>query len=70
MRSEKQLSLYLPTEQVKALDALVKGGFYKSRNEAIRIAVRDLINGELWLLFQRKPRSEDTDLGKLAKIYA
>lgn len=39
----KQISLYLPKSDIDALDKLVNEGFYPSRNEAIRLAVRDLV---------------------------
>ncbi len=35
---------------VKGLDRLVEKGMYPSRSEAIRVAIRDLLMKELWLL--------------------
>jgi Arc/MetJ-type ribon-helix-helix transcriptional regulator len=43
----KLISLYLPETYLKALDILVKRGHYPSRAEAIRFAIRDLIQSEL-----------------------
>lgn len=42
------ISVQLPEMYLEALDELVKKGIYKSRSEAIRIAVRDLLWKELW----------------------
>ena len=47
----KLITLYLPEPYIKALDQLVDERFYPNRAEAIRVAVRDLINSEVW---QRK----------------
>lgn len=44
----KQILLNLPEPYVKALDRMVKAKLYPSRNEAIRLAVRDLLNVEKW----------------------
>ncbi|MCD6529169.1 ribbon-helix-helix protein, CopG family [Candidatus Bathyarchaeota archaeon] len=44
----KMITLYLPDLYIKALDRLVDEKFYPNRAEAIRVAVRDLIKGELW----------------------
>ncbi len=45
----KIVSLYLPEGYIKQLDQLVEEKFYPNRNEAIRMAVRDLINSEGFL---------------------
>ena len=37
------VTVLLPEDYIKDLDTLVKAGFYKSRAEAIRFAVRDLL---------------------------
>jgi antitoxin ParD1/3/4 len=42
------ITLYLPEGYVRALDRLVADGFYPSRAEAIRFAVRDLLYSEVW----------------------
>jgi len=44
----KLITLYLPEPYIEALDKLVNERFYPNRAEAIRVAVRDLINSELW----------------------
>jgi len=47
----KLITLYLPEPYIKALDQLVNERFYPNRAEAIRVAIRDLINDEV---MQRK----------------
>jgi len=47
----KLITLYLPEPYIKMLDQLVSERFYPNRAEAIRVAIRDLINGEV---MQRK----------------
>jgi Arc/MetJ-type ribon-helix-helix transcriptional regulator len=44
----KLITLYLPETYLKALDQLVYERFYPNRAEAIRVAIRDLINAEVW----------------------
>jgi len=45
----KLITLYLPLPYIKALDRLCKEEKkYPNRAEAIRIAVRDLLNAEAW----------------------
>ncbi len=44
----KLITLYLPEPYIKALDSLVDGRYYPNRAEAIRVAVRDLLNTEVW----------------------
>jgi Arc/MetJ-type ribon-helix-helix transcriptional regulator len=44
----KLITLYVPETYLKALDQLVDERFYPNRAEAIRVAIRDLINDELW----------------------
>jgi Arc/MetJ-type ribon-helix-helix transcriptional regulator len=44
----KLITLYLPEPYIKALDSLVEDRFYPNRAEAIRVAVRDLLNIEVW----------------------
>jgi Arc/MetJ-type ribon-helix-helix transcriptional regulator len=44
----KPILLNLPEPYVKALDRMVKAGLYPSRNEAIRLAVHDLLIAERW----------------------
>jgi len=43
----KLITLYLPEPYIDALDTLVDDKYYPHRAEAIRIAIRDLINVEL-----------------------
>ncbi|MDH7478037.1 MAG: ribbon-helix-helix domain-containing protein [Candidatus Bathyarchaeia archaeon] len=43
----KLITLYLPEPYIKALDQLVNERFYPNRAEAIRVAIRDLINDEV-----------------------
>jgi len=47
----KLITLYLPEPYIKALDQLVNERFYPNRAEAIRVAIHDMINIEIW---QRK----------------
>ncbi|MFQ5759116.1 MAG: ribbon-helix-helix domain-containing protein [Candidatus Bathyarchaeia archaeon] len=42
------ITLHLPEPYIKALDKLVNEKFYPNRAEAIRVAVRDLLNVEAW----------------------
>lgn len=44
----KLITLYLPETYIKLLDQLVDERFYPNRAEAIRVAIRDLINEEVW----------------------
>ena len=44
----KLITLYVPETYLKALDQLVVGRFYPNRAEAIRVAIRDLVNDELF----------------------
>ncbi|MDH5483278.1 MAG: ribbon-helix-helix domain-containing protein [Candidatus Bathyarchaeota archaeon] len=44
----KLITLYLPETYLQALDQLVCERFYPNRAEAIRVAIRDLINAEVW----------------------
>ena len=44
----KLITLHLPIHYIKALDGLVKDGYYPNRAEAIRTAVRDLLKYEAW----------------------
>lgn len=43
----KLITLYLPEPYIKMLDQLVNEKYYPNRAEAIRVAIRDLINGEM-----------------------
>jgi antitoxin ParD1/3/4 len=43
----KLITLYLPEPYIKMLDQLVNEKYYPNRAEAIRVAIRDLINGEI-----------------------
>ena len=42
------ITLYVPETYLQALNKLVDEKFYPNRAEAIRVAIRDLINEELW----------------------
>ena len=42
------ITLYLPESYLRALDELVEERYYPSRAEAIRVAIRDLLNKEFW----------------------
>ncbi len=44
----KLITLYLPEPYIRALDRLVNEKYYPNRAEAIRVAVRDLLNVEAW----------------------
>lgn len=44
----KLITLYLPETYIKLLDQLVVEKFYPNRAEVIRVAIRDLINEEVW----------------------
>ena len=43
----KQISVWLPPELIEKLDQLVKEGLYPSRNEAIRMAITDMLRVEI-----------------------
>lgn len=49
----KLITLLVPTSYLDALDQLVAEGFYPSRAEAIRFAVRDLLKSHK--TFKAKP---------------
>jgi len=42
------ITLHLPETYIQALNHLVNERYYPNRAEAIRIAVRDLLNDEVW----------------------
>ena len=44
----KLITLYLPEPYIRALDRLVDEKYYPNRAEAIRVAIRDLLNVEVW----------------------
>jgi antitoxin ParD1/3/4 len=44
----KLITLYLPEPYLKALQDLVDDRYYPNRAEAIRVAIRDLLNAEAW----------------------
>jgi len=44
----KLVHVYLPEPYVRALDWLVNEKYYPNRNEAIRMAIRDLLSEEVW----------------------
>ena len=44
----KLITLHIPETYIKDLDQLVDDQYYPNRAEAIRIAIRDLLNDEVW----------------------
>lgn len=44
----KPVLVHVPEPYIEALDQLVKDQYYPNRNEAIRIAIRDLLTVEAW----------------------
>jgi len=44
----KLITLHIPEIYLENLEELVKKKYYPNRAEAIRVAVRDLLNDELW----------------------
>ena len=44
----KLITLHVPETYLRALDKLVNDRYYPNRAEAIRVAIRDLINEEVW----------------------
>ncbi len=50
----RMVSVKLPETYIRAIDELVEAGVYTSRNEAIRIAVRELLKRELWPAYMEK----------------
>ncbi len=46
MRNMDRVTLRIPRQQIEAVEQLVETGQYPNRSEAIRCAVRDLVNEE------------------------
>ena len=44
----KLITLHIPEIYLENLEELVKRKYYPNRAEAIRVAIRDLLNDELW----------------------
>lgn len=44
------ITVKMPEIYVEGLDELVKIGRYSSRSEVIRVAIRDLLKRELWMI--------------------
>ena len=44
----KLITLHLPEPYLKALDRLVNEQYYPNRAEAIRVAIKDMLNIEVW----------------------
>lgn len=42
------ITVKVPKAYVDELDNLIKAGLFPSRSEAIRVAIRDLLQRELW----------------------
>lgn len=42
------ITLHLPEPYIAALDRLVGEGFYPNRAELIRLAIKDLLEKEVW----------------------
>ncbi len=53
----ERVTLRLPRQQVELLDTLVLVGEFPSKSEAIRAAVRDLVDNHYDKLLTRKERS-------------
>ena len=49
------VTVHLPEPYIQGLQELVKRGRYPNKSEAIRVAVRDLLNSELWSKRNRYP---------------
>ena len=60
----KLITLYLPESYLKALDELVKRRYYPSRAEAIRVAIRDLLNREFWGRHDQRASDEEGEGGR------
>ncbi len=48
VNSVKLVTVLLPEAALEGLDELVRAAMYPSRSAAIRAAVRDMLNKELW----------------------
>ena len=46
----KTVSAKIPERILRAIDELVEKGVYRSRSEAVRAAVAELLRSELWRL--------------------
>jgi len=44
------VTVKMPEAYVEAIDELVRMGRFTSRSEAIRIAIRELLRRELWVM--------------------
>ncbi|MDD5240025.1 MAG: ribbon-helix-helix domain-containing protein [Candidatus Nanoarchaeia archaeon] len=55
---QEPILVHIPIEWVKALDGLVANKFYANRNEAIRMAIHDLIQSHSGLKFKNKEGKE------------
>jgi len=51
----KVVTVKVPKAYLDELNELVKAGLFPSRSEAIRIAIRDLLQRELWPMRGAKP---------------
>jgi len=51
----KLITLHIPEVYLESLQELVRKKYYPNRAEAIRVAVRDLLDDELW----SKSRAQD-----------
>lgn len=51
------ITLNLPERYIKGLDKLVSDKHYPSRAEAIRLAIRDMLQIELWKLPKQRPHT-------------
>jgi Arc/MetJ-type ribon-helix-helix transcriptional regulator len=59
----KLITLYVPEPYLKLLDQLVEEKFYPNRAEAIRVAIRDLLNDHRSFkstLAEKKGENENT----------
>lgn len=66
----KVITVHLPKPYIKALDKLVDDKYYPNRAEAIRVAVRDLLNDEAWNRpFELKIDIEAKKIYELTKLF-
>ena len=55
----KLISVKMPDALVQGLDELIKKGVYPNRSAAIRAAVRDLLQKELWPVLRQESTGSD-----------
>ena len=62
-RSMRILSVMVPQPMMEMMDALVEGGYYKSRSELVRTALRDFLLAEIKRLQLEQDRPWRLDYG-------